>query len=175
MAPAFRAFRGRSLGGPERPLSAYERQAEAALVRRCCRRHLDAAAFALIEGYYTLPASRTLVARKEQAIRAAALRLAEQHFPSMAPSYVIDVARGWAGLQRQFDDAAWAQRLEKSRSRLKQVRYGRRSRQQPGVIHLLYQGLDSAHGALDHPMRAHGLVVSPGLDAANGTHLTTSF
>lgn len=134
----------------------YARHAEAAMVIALTRRTLKGVVRAAVEAAHTVPAERWLRARKQAACACLARHTRGPMWPNRF--YVLDVAREWAGLRRDHDDAWWAEHLGLSERRLRQLKHGRRDRGTFGLMGQLDRHYESGVAALREPMIARGYI-----------------
>jgi hypothetical protein len=124
--------------------------AEAAMITALVRRVLRGVLLAAVWSQHTVASERYLLARK--IVSCSVLALSLDATKRLGHQYVREVAREWAGMRRDHDDAWWARELGMSERRLRQIKRGRSERGQPGLMTELDRIYDTALSQLTEAM-----------------------
>lgn len=134
----FRDLRGGTVPLPDDfPLTPWDRAAQGAMVMSFLLRSLSPFDFAFLSAKYTVPVNQALERRKRIHV-AQVFERVRAEFPKPPFYFAADVMRGWSGMRRHHRSMQWwATHLGVDEQVVKRWLYGRRERNQRGILTLL--------------------------------------
>lgn len=143
----------------EEPLTAWEHISQAGMVMALLQRHLSHDQQAVLVARHLRPVT-THSERLKRVCLEITLNRARPELPKIPLNFMVDAARGWAGLQREHKDMWWMDKLDVDIRTMRHWRRGRRynGHRLWGILSLLDSLEQDCYDSLFEPMILAGLV-----------------
>lgn len=137
-SPFFRDLRGGTVPLPDDfVMTPWDRAAQGAMILSFLVRTLSPFDFAFLSARYTIAVTQPLERRKRAHV-ALVFERVRLELPKPPFHFAADVMRGWAGMRRHHRSMEWwAEHLSVDAQVIKRWLYGRRERNQRGILSLL--------------------------------------